>query len=299
MKDGCGLSRCTPQHGWRVALRVTALLLLVTTQPALSAMEVWTPPSAWRIGPGVAAPWVPAQSHTPPAKEIAGQSLRFMASDVVGPPPLACARAGYVFLVLPAEGMFQGNLPPPADAVARTLGVQQLPVLNMRVSCESGLFDYHLISPDRMLLGLDNILWTLTRTAPDDSPESAVLELMGAHLSHDMRFDAASVAHKQAHLTRDLQNLITGYFHRPLPAGEVPPIDGDPFTDSQEHPAHFALGRARIDGMRATVPVQWQNDSHRWIVEVLLLKENGRWKVDDLHYGRAESLRAQLMRNNE
>ena len=192
--------------------------------------------------------------------------------------------------------MFQGNLPSPAEAAARELGVRQLPVLSMRVSCDHGLFDYHLISQDTMLLGLDNVIWTLARVAPDESPESAVLDLLRVHLSHDMRFDPTSVSRKQAHLTRGLQNVITDYFHQPLSADEVPPINGAPFTDSQKYPARFALGRAQIEGTRATVPVQWQDDSRSWVVEVLLLKENKSWRVDDLHYGRAESLRALLTR---
>ena len=299
MTTGCGLMQCASRRRWRIVQRVIAPLLLVTAHQDLSAIEAWAPQSAWRFERSVLAPWAPARVRVPPAKDLAGQSLRFTERDVVGPSPLACAQAGYEFIASPAEGMFQGNLPSPAKAAARKLGVRQLPVLSMRVSCDGGVFDYHLISQDTMLLGLDSIVWTLARAAPDESPESVVLDLMRVHLSHDMRFDSASVARKRAHLTRGLRNVIAGYFHRPLPAGEVPPIDGDPFTDSQEYPARFALGRARLDGARAAVPVRWQDDSRSWVVEVLLLKEGGRWRVDDLNYGRAEGLRVLLTKQRD
>jgi hypothetical protein len=279
---------------WRIVQRLIAPLLLVTAHQDLSASEAWAPQSAWRIERGVVAPWAPARVRVPPAQDLAGQSLRFTGRNVVGPTPLACAQAGYEFIASPAEGMFQGNLPSPAAAAARRLGVRQLPVLSMRVSCDGGVFDYHLVSRDKILLGLDNIVWTLARAGRDESPEAAVLELMRVHLGHDMRFDPATVAHKRAQLTRGLRNAIAGYFRRPLPAGEVPPIDGDPFTDSQEYPARFALGRARLDNARAAVPVRWQDDSRSWVVEVLLLEEDGRWRVDDLNYGRAQGFRALL-----
>lgn len=291
-----GLGGCVSQHRLQVVQRVIAPLLLVMAQGNLLATEAWAPQSAWRIERGVVAPWTPARARLTPAEGIAGQSLRFTEGTVTGPSPLACAQTEYEFLVSPAEGMFQGNLPSPAEAAARKLGVRQFPVLSMRVICDRGLFDYHLISRDTMLLGLDNVVWTLARVASDESPESAVLELLRVHLSHDMRFDPVSVARKRTHLTRGLRNVIVGYFHRPLPADEAPSIDGDPFTDSQEYPARFALGRARIEGPHATVPVQWQDDSRSWVVEVLLLKESKRWRVYDLHYGRAGGLRALLSR---
>lgn len=293
---GCRLGLNRSRLRWRFAQWIFTPLILIAAHQDLLAFEAWVPQWEWRIERGVVAPWASPAVRVPPAGDFSGKALSFKGSKVVGPAPLACSQAEYEFVALPAEGMFQGNLPAPPDAAARKLGVGDLPVLSMQVRCDGGLFDYHLASRDTMLLGLDNSVWTLARTAPDASPESAVLELLRVHLSHDMRFDSTSVAPKQPHLTRNLREAITGYFQQPLPVDEVPPIDGDPFTDSQEYPARFVLGSARIDGARALVPVRWQDDSRSWVVEMVLLQEGGSWRVDDLGYERAESLRTLLAR---
>lgn len=260
----------------------------------VGAFDAWPPQTEWRIGRGVVAPWAPATTRLPPDRWLAGKSLRFAATRVEAPEPLACAAAGYEFVLTPAPGLFQGSLPSPAGQAARALGIAQLPLLSLRVTCDGGIFDYHLLTSGRALLGLDNVVWTLTRTAAADSPEATTVELLRLHMTGDMAFNPASVARKRACLTTGLRGAIADYFKRPRPQDEVPPINGDPFSDSQEYPERFVPGRARIDGARASVPIRFGDGSRDWQVEALLLREGSSWRVDDLRYPGGATLRGLL-----
>ena len=279
---------------WHGVKRSFVASLLFLTQHGAGAFEVWLPQANWRIERSVVAPWAPTKTPMPTAQELAGKSIRFTATRVEAPEPLACTGVRYEFVLTPAPGLFQGSLPPPAEKAARGLGIAHLPVLSLQVTCDSGVFDYHLITTGKVLLGLDNAVWTLTRAAEADSPEAATLNLLRVHMTHDMAFNPASVARKRAYLTPGLGSAIADYFKRPRPHDEVPPITGDPFTDSQEYPDRFLPGRARIDGARASVPIRLGDGSRHWEVEVLLLRQGERWQVDDLRYPGGTTLRGLL-----
>ena len=38
------------------------------------------------------------------------------------------------------------------------LGIERIPAFTLRVSCDTGVFDYHHIPGDTLLLGLDNVV---------------------------------------------------------------------------------------------------------------------------------------------
>ena len=290
---GVALPRALPRRWRGVRCTVVASFLFLAPH-GVGAFEAWPPQAEWHIERGVVAPWAPAKTSLPPDRGLAGKSLRFTATRVEAPEPLACAAARYEFVLTPAPGLFQGSLPPPAEQAARALGVAHLPLLSLRVSCDGGIFDYHLIASGRALLGLDNVVWTLTRAAAADSPEATTVDLLRLHMTGEMAFNPASVARKRAYLTAGLRAAIADYFKRPRPQDEVPPINGDPFTDSQEYPERFVAGRARIDGARASVPIRFGDGSRDWQVEVLLLREGSRWRVDDLRYPGGATLRGLL-----
>ena len=291
---GSGASPRGLGRRWHGVGRPLVASLLFLAQHGAGAFEAWIPQADWRIERGVVAPWAPAKTRVPPDRGLVGKSLRFTATRVEASKPLACAGTRYEFVLVPAAGLFQGSLPPPAEKAARGLGIAHLPVLTLQVTCDGGVFDYHLITSGKALLGLDNVVWTLTRTAEADSPEAATLNLLHVHMTHDMAFNPASVARKRAYLTPGLSRAIADYFRRPRPQDAVPPINGDPFTDSQEYPDRFLPGHARVDGARASVPVRFGDGSRDWEVEVLLLREGSRWRVDDLHYPGGATLRGLL-----
>lgn len=274
------------------------LLALVIGVVAISdafagAFEATLPDVEWRIGQGLAAPWA-AAARVSPRSGLAGQHVRFSATSVAAPDPLACGKPRYEYVLSPAEGLFQGMLPSPTAQGARSLGISHLPLLTLRVTCDGGVFDYHLVSQDKALLGLDNIVWPLIRRSGKATPEHVVLALFQSHLTHDMAFTPASVTRKHAYLTEGLRAAIAAYFRRPVAQDEAPPINGDPFTNTQEYPRRFVPGRASIGGRRAVMPVQFGDDAASRVVEVLLHQSGRRWRVDDLRYEDGGTLRGLL-----
>lgn len=249
------------------------------------------PAGPWRIEVAQAAPWATdGLVHT----QLEGAVLSFDDGAVSGPAPLGCANASYEFVVSPAEGMFQGGLPEPATAAAEALGVVHLPVATLRVNCDSGSFDYHMIAPDTLLTALDNVIWTLRYEAPDSSPVAQVQAMLVDHMTHDMAFTMETVARKEGVLSSSLFLAIGEYFGRPQLVDEVPPINGDPFTDSQEYPEGFVLGEVSMEGDLARVPVVFSDAYGSRTVEMALIREAGRWRIDDLTYEDGATLRELL-----
>ena len=61
-----------------------------------------------------------------------------------------------------------------------------------------------------------------------------------------MGFSEASVRERSAWLAPELVDLCHAYFQKPVHPDEVPDVDGDPFTDSQEYPKSFSVGRPSV-----------------------------------------------------
>ncbi|KAB2844605.1 MAG: DUF3828 domain-containing protein [Burkholderiales bacterium] len=252
------------------------------------------PEAKWRMTRSLRAPWtVEGQGHSASAP-LKGKLLRFSARGVDGPHPLACTQLQHEFVLSPAEGLFQGALPEPADSHVRTFGVRELPVLTLRVNCESGSFDYHLLSARRALLGFDNRIWRLQREDKANTAEDVVLAFLQRHMSGEMAFTSASVARKSHLLSPNLARAISTHFAHHQPADEAPKINGDPFTNSQEYPERFVLGRARLDQRKAVVPVRFGGVERVWVVRFVLRRSMMRWRVDDLIYEDDAALRPLL-----
>lgn len=127
------------------------------------------------------------------------------------------------------------------------------------------------------------------------APEATVRALYSYHFAHEKGFTPTGLEERSAWLSSDLLALCRTYFAAPSSPNEVPAIDGDPFTDSQEYPDSFAVGVARIDGNAATVPVTmlWPSAPRR-TVTVVLVKDAKGWLVSDLRYESGPTFRATL-----
>lgn len=252
----------------------------------------------WRITHAVVAPWAHAGTDGRAVPARRDRWVRFHRASVDGPGALNCAHAVFEPTHYPAEGLFQGNLPAPAMASARTLGIARLPLAGVRVTCDTGVFEFHRIDADTLLLGLDNRVFTLSRApgalAGADAPEGRVQRLLEGHFSGDMAFFPASVEAKRRWLSARLARRIAGYFARPAPESEVPDINGDPFTDSQEYPARFAVGRAVVADGVAEVPVHFADAERDRTLVYRLLRERGEWRLDDLRYASGMTLHGLL-----
>lgn len=249
---------------------------------------------AWRIAQVAIAPWAKSGAGQGAEPAWAGRSLKFHRASVDGPGVLNCAHAVFKATHYPAEGLFEGNLPAPATVAARTLGIARLPLAGIRVTCDSGVFEFHRDNADTLLLGLDNRVLTLSRApgalARADAPEGRVQRLLESHFSGDMAFIPASVEAKRRWLSARLARRIAGYFARAVPEAEVPDINGDPFTDSQEYPVRFAVGKAVVAGGVAEVPVHFYAAERDRAVVYRLSREHGEWRLDDLRYASGTTL---------
>lgn len=269
-------------------MRFAAALCLLLALGDACAADTDLPPGdwsgTWRITRGVCSPWTPGAPQRA-GIELVGSMLEFAAGRVDGPGVLACTGARFAPTEVPAQGLFQGGLPEPAALAAEALGIPTLPATGFSLACSTGVFEFHAAG-DALLFALDNVIWTLSRStgalASADSPEGFVQRFLEAHFAGPMAFDPESAALKRARLSRALGLRIDAYFARSRPADEVPPIDGDPFTDSQEYPTRFEVGAGTPTGTAYEVPVDFA-DAHRTTrITYRLVQEGGAWRVDEL-----------------
>lgn len=266
------------------------ILCLAFTQANAAELD-----GTWRIAQSQAAPWGKPDSS---AANLRGRRLKLQADRLQGPGVLSCAHVVTEPTSYPAEGLFQGKLPAPATQAAQALGITYFPVTGVRLRCDTGVFEFHQVDADTLLLGLDNQVLTLSRAAgalaAATAPEGRVQRLLEAHFSGDMGFHPAGIAPKLRWLSAHLTQRIAAYFNRPQRADEVPIINGDPFTDSQEYPVRFAVGKAEITQHRAQVPVRFADGFRERVVVFLLVREKAVWQVNDLRYEHGDTLQKLL-----
>ncbi len=122
---------------------------------------------SWKVTGHIVGPWFSGPGFDPePDAEILGKLLVLAETGVTGPAPLTCEKATYAAASLPAEGLFEGNVPDKYIAKS-ALGIEQDQTPTLTVSCVSDTsdveFHYHLIGKDKLLLGLSNIVYQFGR----------------------------------------------------------------------------------------------------------------------------------------
>lgn len=282
-----GHETMTSRWQWQ---RVTAMVVLVLGVAALPAgADTWRPLEAWRVENGSVAPWATEGIRVDPA--LLGKTIRFTTSRLIAPHPLECDGAKYEWLFGDAEGLFEGNLPAPAKAAAQTLGLGDGPYATLRISCRNAGFDFHRAPDGTLQFGLDNVVWTLRPAGKAATPAERVQELLVTHFTHEMAFTRESLAEKREFLSAGLLTAADAYFAKPQSPDDGPDIDGDVFTDTQEYPDRFTLGTIRTTARRTVVRVHFAGEQLTRRVDYVLIREGGRWVVDDLIDQRGESLR--------
>lgn len=123
------------------------------------------------------------------------------------------------------------------------------------------------------------------------SPESTVRTFLEQHFAGEMAFSPATVGSKRGQLSTELGTRLDDYFARNLPDDEPPPIDGDPFTDSQEYPTRFEVLAPEAGGGEGRVPVRFEDGPRTRTVTFVLRLVERRWFIDDLIYEDGSTLR--------
>jgi len=225
-----------------------------------------------------------------------GTKLRLAPQVMAGPAPLNCPGATHTFMRTPAPGLFEGNLPAPAEQSAKSLGLPDS-IVTQRVTCANAGFDVHRAADGRAWIGLDNAVLRWERASLAKSPEATVQSLLVHHFAGNMTFSPESIAAQSAWLSTSLRDKLTRWFARTAGSEEVPYLSGDPFTDSQEPPETFELAPAQLRGDRAELTVTYRGpsiDSHP--VHFQLLRAQGAWRIDDLRFRDGQSLTQVLLR---
>lgn len=118
----------------------------------------------WRVSKTTIAPWVTSDSARVDRNRLLARVVRVGATSFTGLPPFDCTDARYERTRMEPEGLFQGNLPSPAKTAARALGFAAGVVNGMRLMCATGLFEFHAVDRDHLLIAIDNVILTLERS---------------------------------------------------------------------------------------------------------------------------------------
>lgn len=270
----------------------TALALLIGN--AATADDLF---GQWRVVDQRPAPWVEEGALLSPASLDIGTTVDLGLFGVAGPQVLACTGTGVARLTQPAQGLFQGGLTDPVRD-AEWLGFRAGDISTLRIDCDNASWDFHRVDTDTLLFALDNRIYSLSRTAgtmaAPDSPEAAAQRLLEQHFDGEMAFISEAWSAKRVALSPALNAAVDGYFSADWPQDEPPPINGDPLTDSQEYPNRFVVRAARVTGNSARVLVDFSDAHVERSVTLLMVREAGRWLLDDIDAGRGESLVAVL-----
>lgn len=123
---------------------------------AALAVAAAGPAGEWTITSVSRAPWAIGS----PDARWTGQHLAISGTEVHAAKPFGCSDARWEMVQVPAEGLFQGNLPPASAAqIARTLLIS-IPAKTYRLTCSSGSFDFHQAAGG-LITALDNDLLKL------------------------------------------------------------------------------------------------------------------------------------------
>jgi hypothetical protein len=137
------------------------------------------------------------------------------------------------------------------------------------------------------------------RAAKNSGAAETVRAFYRQHFSHDMGFTRSTLRQKQRWLTAELYGLLLYERRRKTPTDEAPHMNGDPFTNSQEYPNSFRVGKVNQSGLKADVEVVFVWRDRNRVVErkrcvVRLLRQRSVWKIEDIISDDGKSLLGEL-----
>jgi len=139
-------------------------------------------------------------------------------------------------------------------------------------------------------------------TEPAGTPSSAAAESQSSaaaalvadlYKQHDGKnspfFQTKNRALVDKYFTKELADLI--WKDATSSSGEVGAIDGDPLYNTQDPDIkNFAIGKATVTGIVASVPVTFTNGGRKEVLTFELKQVKGSWKIDNIQYGNGENL---------
>jgi len=128
----------------------------------------------WAVSGHIVAPWFVGPGFEPEAdQEILKTVLALSETGSAGPAALACEAATSTVEVVEATALFEGNVTD-AGLAKSALGVNEDEIAVLRQTCTANgkaVRLYHLIAEDRLLLGLDDIVYQFDRKAAEPAAQ--------------------------------------------------------------------------------------------------------------------------------
>jgi hypothetical protein len=145
--------------------------------------------------------------------------------------------------------------------------------------------------------------------SPQDAALRAVRSFYAFHLAHSKGFTVRNVQLRKRFLTAEFYGLLLKELKRQAAEtkahpDEVPDFDGDPFTDSQEYPDSYRVGKVETNGdlAKVTVTLLWSartsrgRDKRDIVVEVT--RSGAGWLINDIINNEGSRLRDELKREH-
>jgi hypothetical protein len=147
---------------------LTAFLLCAAGAPAARAEGQMSPfLGSWTVTAAQIAPWYDGSGAKPESDPVMkGKTITFAAHAASGSPVVACTDTIYTVSTIEPETLFEGNLKNPAQD-AKALGFKSGKILSLNEGCRSSTgdmeLDFPMVDQDTLLLGLNNMVYTLKR----------------------------------------------------------------------------------------------------------------------------------------
>jgi hypothetical protein len=123
----------------------------------------------WKIVEAAPGPWTPQEERavlSAQGKHLLNLTVAFKPTSVRSKFKLfSCRRhVSYESVDLPADALFQGNLPEPNPAaIARRLGFPRGDVPSVDVKCINAKFTFHFRDKDTAMINLNRVIYTFKR----------------------------------------------------------------------------------------------------------------------------------------
>ena len=138
-----------------------------------------------------------------------------------------------------------------------------------------------------------NAVLSQSKTVQHADAAATVKEFYTFHFRNKFDYSIRGLRLRRKWLDPTLYQLLIAELKRPSKPDEVPDLDGDPFTDSQEPPASFRISKLVESGEKATgeVVFSWKDKGkvlEERKIEVQLTKSSDIWRIANIRADHAD-----------
>jgi hypothetical protein len=128
----------------------------------------------------------------------------------------------------------------------------------------------------------------LAASPPAPDPTTTAKVFYGYYFDHHFPDEAKAMKANKRLFSSRFYAMLMAEFSKPVAAGDAPDLDWDVFTNAQDTPEGFSVGKARIENGIANVAVEllWSPEFkiRKSSVDVILIEVDHEWKIEDFYY---------------